>query len=82
MQHFHLRRTAQPQTYALGLKEVWRVAPHRHRPGLVQHSVGWPLQQSLMAQTFGGGFMYHMDDDLVHVGLVVGLDYKDPYLNP
>ena len=75
---FNLRKEAQPQTYGIGLKEVWRVGPENHRPGEVVHTLGWPLDN----QTYGGGFVYHMDGGLVSLGLVIGLDYKNPYLSP
>lgn len=68
------------QHYGIGLKEVWQVAdgnPH-FKPGLVQHTVGWPLSSDVYA----GSFLYHMSPNLIHFGLVVGLDYKNPYLNP
>jgi electron-transferring-flavoprotein dehydrogenase len=71
-------RTLLPQTYGIGLKEVWRLPAGRVRPGLVQHTFGWPLPRDV----YGGSFLYHMAPDLVLVGLVVGLDYKNPYLNP
>jgi electron-transferring-flavoprotein dehydrogenase len=67
-----------PQGYALGLKEVWRVKPENHRPGHVSHTMGFPLGW----KTFGGGFIYHMKDNLVSLGLVVSLDYRDPLLDP
>src|SRR5436305_4971261 len=67
-----------PQVYALGLKEVWDVPPGRFAPGQVIHTIGWPLD----SETFGGGFLYGMQDDQVIVGLVVGLDYKNPLLDP
>ena len=69
---------AQHQTYALGLKEVWEVPPEKHVPGRVWHTVGHPLD----TQTYGGGFLYHMAEGRVALGLVVGLDYRDPYLSP
>lgn len=77
---FNLRKLAgaQHQTYALGLKEVWEVDRGKHQPGLVMHTVGWPLD----AKTYGGSFIYHMDSCQVAVGLVVALDYRNPYLNP
>ncbi|KAF8732354.1 hypothetical protein AX14_004515 [Amanita brunnescens Koide BX004] len=75
---YQLRKEAQPQTYGIGLKEVWRVDPEQYRPGDVAHTIGWPLDKS----TYGGGWIYHMDDGLVSLGLVVGLDYKNPYLSP
>jgi electron-transferring-flavoprotein dehydrogenase len=68
----------EPQKFGLGLKELWQVAPGKHRPGLVQHSFGWPLDNS----TGGGSFLYHFDDNLVSVGFVVHLNYSNPYLSP
>jgi len=78
IQKYQLRKESQPQTYGIGLKEVWRVDPSKHQPGKVVHSLGWPLDSS----TYGGGFEYHMDDGLVSLGIVIGLDYKNPYLSP
>lgn len=75
---FDLRRDSQPQTYALGLKEVWEVEPGRFRRGEVMHTMGYPLPFS----TYGGGWMYHFGDNLVSLGLVVGLDYPNPWLSP
>ncbi len=69
---------ADPQTYGLGVKEVWRVKPEKHQAGLVTHTMGWPLDPS----TYGGSWMYHMEDNMVSIGLVVGLDYQNPYLSP
>lgn len=66
------------QTYGIGLKEVWRVPEESHRKGSVIHSIGWPLD----LKTYGGAFMYHYGDRLVSLGLVIGLDYQNPYLNP
>jgi electron-transferring-flavoprotein dehydrogenase len=77
-ERFHLRRGAGPQKYGLGLKELWRVDPANHRPGLVLHTLGWPLDGG----TGGGGFVYHGGDNQVAVGFVVHLDYENPYLNP
>lgn len=68
----------EPQKYGIGLKELWQVAPGKHRPGLVQHSFGWPLD----AGTGGGSFLYHLEDNQVAVGYVVHLDYKNPWLSP
>ena len=79
---FDLRDGKQPQAYGLGLKEVWQVPPEQFQSGLVQHTLGWPLQDSPFSQTFGGSFLYHQDPNLVLVGMVVGLDYANPYLNP
>jgi electron-transferring-flavoprotein dehydrogenase len=67
-----------PQTYAIGIKELWEVAVERHRPGLVLHTIGWPLDR----ETYGGSFLYHLDGGQAAVGFVVGLDYKNPYLSP
>ena len=78
VERFHLRDGIDPQTYAIGIKELWEAAPARHRPGLVIHTVGWPLDSA----TYGGSFLYHLEDRQVAVGLVIGLDYKNPYLNP
>jgi electron-transferring-flavoprotein dehydrogenase len=76
--HFKLRQTCQPQTYGIGIKEVWEVDPKIHKPGTVIHTVGWPLDNS----TYGGSFLYHFDNGLVAVGFVTGLDYRNPYLSP
>ena len=78
MARFDLCRDAQPQTYGIGLKELWRVDPGKHRPGLVVHTAGWPLPRD----TYGGSFLYHMDGGQVAVGFVVGLDYSNPHLDP
>jgi electron-transferring-flavoprotein dehydrogenase len=75
---FDLARDREPQKFGLGLKELWQVAPDKHRKGLVQHSFGWPLDKS----TGGGSFLYHFDDNLVSVGFVVHLNYTNPYLSP
>lgn len=77
-QRFQLRQNSSPQKYGLGIKEVWRVAAEKHRPGLVQHSLGWPLA----SDTGGGSFIYHYGDGLVSVGFVVHLDYANPHLSP
>jgi electron-transferring-flavoprotein dehydrogenase len=73
-----LADTCEPQKFGLGLKELWQVAPAKHQSGLVQHSFGWPLDNS----TGGGSFLYHFDDNLVSVGFVVHLNYANPYLSP
>ncbi|HEY4406904.1 MAG TPA: NAD(P)/FAD-dependent oxidoreductase, partial [Xanthobacteraceae bacterium] len=73
---FGLDAGREPQKFGLGLKELWEVAPDQHRPGLVQHSFGWPLDNA----TGGGSFLYHLDDNLVSVGFVVHLNYTNPYL--
>ena len=75
---FGLAQGRQPQKYGLGLKEVWEVQPGKHRPGLVQHTLGWPLDD----RTGGGSFLYHYGDNLVSVGFVVHLNYANPHLSP
>ncbi len=75
---FNLAGATQPQKFGLGLKELWQVAPEKHRKGLAQHSFGWPLDGT----TGGGSFMYHFDDNLVSVGFVLHLNYSNPYLSP
>jgi electron-transferring-flavoprotein dehydrogenase len=75
---FDLAKDSEPQKFGLGLKELWQVAPEKHRSGLVQHTVGWPLGN----RTGGGSFLYHFADDLVEVGFVVHLNYENPYLSP
>ena len=77
-QRFALRQGREPQKFGLGLKELWQVAPEKHRPGLVQHTFGWPLDN----RTGGGSFLYHFDDRLVSVGFVLHLNYENPYLSP
>ena len=78
IRRFKLREGRDPQTYGLGLKEVWRVDPKKHEPGKVVHTMGWPMD----LRTYGGGWTYHMADGLVTLGIVVGLDYENPYLSP
>ena len=75
---FDLAKGKEPQKYGIGLKELWQVAPEKHRPGLVQHSFGWPLD----TKTGGGSFLYHYGDNLVAVGFVVHLNYENPWLSP
>uniref|UniRef100_A0A8C9XBY8 Electron transfer flavoprotein-ubiquinone oxidoreductase n=1 Tax=Sander lucioperca TaxID=283035 RepID=A0A8C9XBY8_SANLU len=77
---FNLRENCEPQTYAIGLKEVWVIDEKKWRPGRVEHSVGWPLNRN----TYGGSFLYHLNEGepLVALGFVVGLDYTNPYLSP
>jgi len=75
---FALADGREPQKFGLGLKELWQVAPDKHRKGMVQHSFGWPLDGA----TGGGSFLYHFDDNLVSVGFVVHLNYTNPYLSP
>ena len=75
---FDLRDGIDPQTYGIGIKELWEIDPAKHQPGLIVHTVGWPLT----ADTYGGSFLYHLENNLVAVGVVVGLDYKNPWLSP
>jgi electron-transferring-flavoprotein dehydrogenase len=75
---FNLAEKSGPQKFGLGLKELWQVAPQKHRAGLVQHTLGWPLANG----TGGGSFLYHYADNLVEVGFVVHLNYDNPYLSP
>jgi len=75
---FDLDKDADPQSYAIGIKELWEVEPSKSKPGLVVHTAGWPLE----SDTYGGSFLYHLGDNKVAVGLVVGLSYKNPYLSP
>ncbi|MCC5792558.1 MAG: electron transfer flavoprotein-ubiquinone oxidoreductase [Legionellaceae bacterium] len=78
IKRFQLRKDSDPQTYAIGLKEVWRVDEKYHQPGKVIHTVGWPLDHA----TYGGSFMYHWSENRVSIGYVIGLDYQNPWLNP
>ncbi|ADJ24667.1 Electron-transferring-flavoprotein dehydrogenase [Hyphomicrobium denitrificans ATCC 51888] len=78
IRRFDLAKGHEPQKYGIGLKELWQVAPEKHRPGYVQHSFGWPLNN----RTGGGSFLYHYGDNLVSVGFVVHLNYDNPYLSP
>ncbi|TVT59176.1 MAG: electron transfer flavoprotein-ubiquinone oxidoreductase [Azoarcus sp. PHD] len=75
---YSLRDGVDPQTYGIGIKELWEVPVENHRPGLVVHTAGWPLP----SDTYGGGFVYHLEDNLVAVGYVVGLNYSNPHLSP
>ncbi len=75
---FQLDAGRDPQTYAIGIKELWEVAPAQARPGRVVHTAGWPLD----SLTYGGSFLYHLPNNQVAVGLVVGLDYRNPWLSP
>ena len=75
---FSLRDDINPQTFGIGIKELWEVKSDRHFPGRVEHTIGWPLT----SDTYGGSFIYHLEDNLVSVGFVVGLDYPNPYLSP
>jgi electron-transferring-flavoprotein dehydrogenase len=75
---FGLDANNQPQTYGIGLKELWEIDPARHKPGLVLHTAGWPLDR----KTYGGSFLYHLENNQVSVGFVMGLDYENPWLSP
>ena len=75
---FNLREGRDPQTYAIGIKELWEVPAANHKPGLVEHAVGWPLD----SRTYGGSWLYHFGENLVSYGFVVGLDYSNPWLSP
>lgn len=75
---FALSQNRQPQTYGLGIKELWQIDPKQHQPGTILHTIGWPLDQ----KTYGGTFVYHWGENLLSIGLVVGLDYENPYLSP
>ncbi|MBS0307390.1 MAG: electron transfer flavoprotein-ubiquinone oxidoreductase [Proteobacteria bacterium] len=78
MQKFDLNKDKDPQSYAIGIKEMWEVDPAQSQPGLVVHTSGWPLDRS----TYGGSFLYHLENNQVAVGYVVGLAYENPYLSP
>lgn len=75
---FDLRDDADSQTFGIGIKELWEVAPENHHPGRVVHTIGWPLDTG----TYGGSFLYHLEDNQVAVGFVIGLDYTNPHLSP
>ncbi|MUG89560.1 electron transfer flavoprotein-ubiquinone oxidoreductase [Bombella sp. ESL0385] len=78
MARFDLRKNADPQTFGLGIKEVWEIPAENHRPGFVQHSFGWPLD----THTYGGAFLYHFGENLVSYGFITALDYRNPWLSP
>ena len=75
---FKLDEGRDPQSYSIGIKEIWEIDPSRHQPGLALHSAGWPLDEI----TYGGSFLYHMEGNQIAIGFVVGLDYQNPYLSP
>lgn len=75
---FSLRDPQCPQTYGLGIKEIWEIDPAKSRPGATLHTIGWPMNH----RTYGGSWIYHLDDNKVSIGFVVGLDYQNPYLSP
>ena len=78
MAKYDLNKGKDPQSYGIGIKELWEIDPARHQPGLVVHTTGWPLD----TKTYGGSFLYHMENNQVVVGYVVGLNYENPYLSP
>jgi electron-transferring-flavoprotein dehydrogenase len=78
IRRFELDRESDPQTYGIGMKELWRVQPGKSQPGLVQHTAGWPLDSHI----YGGSFIYHLDKDRIAIGFVCGLDYQDPEFTP
>lgn len=78
---FDLAKESGPMSYGIGFKELWELDPSRHRPGYIEHTLGWPLKRD----QYGGSFLYHIEDGgqpLAAVGFVVALDYKNPHLNP
>ena len=75
---FDMRSNANPQSYAIGIKELWEIDPKKHHQGKVVHTIGWPLN----SETYGGSFLYHLENNQVAVGFVTGLDYKNPHLSP
>ncbi len=78
MQRYNLREGVDPQTYAIGIKEIWEIPAENHQPGLIEHAMGWPLDSA----TYGGAFVYHFGNNLVSYGYVIGLDYRNPWLSP
>jgi electron-transferring-flavoprotein dehydrogenase len=75
---FKLDEGCDPQSYAIGIKELWEAEPSRHEPGLVVHTAGWPMKND----TYGGSFLYHMEDNKIALGFITGLNYANPYLSP
>ncbi len=78
IEKYDLRKDSDPQTYGLGVKEIWEIPADKHEEGFVLHTIGWPMDK----KTYGGSWMYHFDDNKVSIGFVVGLDYQNPYLSP
>jgi electron-transferring-flavoprotein dehydrogenase len=78
IEKFDLRKDSDPQTYGLGIKEVWDIDPAKHDEGLTMHTVGWPMDKN----TYGGSWIYHMENNQISIGYVIGLDYENPYLSP
>ncbi len=77
-ERFDLRKDCDPQTYAIGIKELWEIDPEKHHQGRIVHTIGWPVD----GNTYGGSFLYHLEDNQVAVGFVIGLDYQNPFLSP
>jgi electron-transferring-flavoprotein dehydrogenase len=75
---YGLREGVDPQTYGIGIKELWEIPAEKHRPGLIEHTIGWPLD----SHTYGGSWLYHFGTNLMSYGFVVGLDYRNPWLSP
>ncbi|MEO1357483.1 MAG: NAD(P)/FAD-dependent oxidoreductase, partial [Pseudomonadota bacterium] len=78
LEKFKLNAGKDPQTFAIGIKELWEIDPAKAKPGLVVHTAGWPMEDD----TFGGGFLYHLEDNKITLGFVIGLDYKNPWMSP
>jgi len=78
MTRFHLRENSDPQTYAIGMKELWEIPEANHQAGLIEHTIGWPLERD----TYGCSFLYHLGTNMISYGFVIGLDYKNPWLSP
>ncbi len=78
IERFKLDAGCDPQSYAIGIKELWQAEPSRHQPGLVVHTAGWPMENN----TYGGSFLYHMEDNKIAMGFITGLNYSNPYLSP
>ncbi len=78
IQKYDLRKDSDPQTYGLGIKEIWEIDPAKHDKGAITHTLGWPMD----SKTYGGSWIYHMENNQISIGFVVGLDYKNPYISP
>ncbi len=78
MKKFNLQANCEPQAYGIGIKEIWKIPDELHKPGNTLHAIGWPLDH----KTYGGTFLYHLKPNLLVTGIVIGLDYENPYLNP
>ncbi|MTI08409.1 electron transfer flavoprotein-ubiquinone oxidoreductase, partial [Curvivirga aplysinae] len=78
MEHYNLREEGNFQTYGIGIKELWEIEPEKSTPGKITHTAGWPMK----SDTYGGTFLYHLEGNQVSIGIVVGLDYSNPYLSP